>query len=175
MPKATITLPDGTIITVDGTQEEVAALIQLYSKGKATPVKAKTKGKATPKTSKEDVFEIDHSQIVNLIKTVEEAEGIEANILDRSSQVDRTLLPLYIANEYLDESLGLTSGDISKITTDLGIPISQPNASRALSGTASRYVIADKVRKRGHPTRYRLSRRGEQYIKSVISPANNEE
>lgn len=175
MPKAMITLPDGTVITVDGTQEEVAALVQLYSAKKSSPVRTKSKKRSTVKTSSEDSVEIDYNQIVNLIKTVEEAEDIEANILDRSSQVDRTLLPLYIAKEYLDEHLGLTSGDISKITTDLGIPISQPNASRALSGTASRYVIADKVRKKGHPTRYRLSRRGEQYIKSVISPAVNEE
>ena len=117
---------------------------------------------------------IDYTQIVNLVKTCEEAEAIEKQILNRDSQVDRTLLPLYIVHEYLDNAFALTSGEIGKITTDLGIPISQPNASRTLAGTASRYVIGDKIKKKGQAVRYKLHRRGVDYIKSVIGGSGNE-
>ena len=89
-------------------------------------------------------------------------------ILDRASQVDRTLLPLYLVHEHLGNAFGLSSGDVSKITTDLGVPVSQPNASKTLSGTAAKYVIGDKVRKRGQLVRYKLSRRGVQYLQTVI-------
>ena len=58
---------------------------------------------------------------------------------------------------------------MSKITTDLGIPISQSNASTTLSGTASKYVIGDKVKVRGKAVRYKLSRRGVKYMKEVLA------
>lgn len=141
----------------------------------ATPVKS-SRSKRKRKTSKEKAIHADAdvdkapdlSEIVNLIKNSDEAEAIEAKILDKVSQVNRILLPLYIVHEYMDNTLSLTSGEVSQITTDLGIPVSQPNASTTLSGTASRYVIGDKVRRRGQAVRYKLSRRGVQYVKSVL-------
>lgn len=72
-------------------------------------------------------------------------------------------------HEHLNNAFGLTSGEVAKITTDLGIPISQPNASRTLSGTASKYVIGDKVKMKGQPVRYKLSRRGVKYIQEVLA------
>ena len=175
MPKATIKLPDGTQITIDGTQEEVQDLLSIY-KEKSPSVFKSAKKSTPPKppaNNKADV--LDHAEIVRLVKDVDEAELIERNILDRTSQVDRTLLPLYIVSKYLDNAFSLTSGDINKITTDLGIPISTANASRTLSGTASRYVIGDKVRKKGRAIRYKLSRRGITYMDSVISGSRNED
>ena len=167
MPKATVELPNGTVITIEGTQEEVRELLEYYqSRRIAKPKPEPPKGSGPPKEKQVDG--IDHAQIVNLVKTVDEAEGIEKNILDRTSQVDRTLLPLYIVHEHIENELSLTSGDVSKITTDLGIPIATANASRTLSGTASRYVIGDQVRKKGRPVRYKLSRRGVKYLKAVI-------
>lgn len=59
--------------------------------------------------------------------------------------------------------------------TDLGVPVSQPNASKTLSGTAAKYVIGDRVRKKGQLVRYKLSRRGLQYMQSVISGGANED
>jgi len=109
------------------------------------------------------------NEIITLIKDCDEAEAIETQILDRVAQVDRTLLPLYIVHEYLGDAVGLTSGDVNKITTNLGIPISRPNASSTLSGTASKYVIGDKVKVKGRPVRYKLSRRGVQYLKQVLA------
>ena len=173
MAKAKVELPNGTVIQIEGTNDEIKELLDYYSRQSRPISRVPVKKKAEAKTGKkgsESNSDIDHTEIVNLIKSVDEAELIEKNILDKSSQVDRTLLPLYVVNQYLDNKLSLTSGDISKITTDLGVPISRPNASVVLSGTASKYVISDKVRKKGSPTRYKLSRRGEQYIKSVIKP-----
>ena len=172
MPKATIELPDGTVITVEGTKQEVRELLEYYqSRRIGTPKPSQLTSEEPTKKKAEGV---DHAGIVNLVKTVDEAEKIENNILDRTSQVDRTLLPLYMVHQHLGNAYGLTSGAVRKITTDLGIPISRANASRTLSGTASRYVIGDQVRKKGRTVRYKLSRRGVTYMKSVISGSSNE-
>ena len=173
MAKASITLPNGTVVNIEGTPEEVRQLLEFYS-GQPSEIQRRRSSKKPASTKKagkkkETVSEgVDCAEIVNLIKECDEAEAIEEQILDRTSQVNRTLLPLYIVHEYLANNHKLTSGEISKVTTDLGIPISQPNASRTLSGTASRYVIGDKVKKKGQPVRYKLSRRGVKYMKAVL-------
>lgn len=174
MPKATITLPNGSIVVIEGQPEEINKVLKLYSlkEGIPQPLLIKPrKGKRTPSTSRKEIKEnkIDYAQIINKVKDCDEAIEIEKQILDKPSQVNRILLPLYIVHEYFDNSISLTSGDIHKITTDLGIPISQVNASHSFSGTTSRYVIGDKLRKKGQPVRYKLSKRGLQYLKSVIS------
>jgi hypothetical protein len=177
MSKASIKLANGTSVQIEGTPEEVAKLLALYGGGKsvafASDQTSRARTRAVPKGKSAQAIPgasatPDLSQIINLIKTCDEAEAIESKILDKVSQVNRILLPLYIAHEYLDNTPSLTSGEVSQITTDLGIPVSQPNASTTLSGTASRYVIGDKVRKRGQAVRYKLSRRGLQYLNGVL-------
>ena len=186
MPKASLTLPNGTVVQIEGTSEEVRVLLQYYSgaadsSGSGSDNTARRTGRrsrrrkvASQKSAdkpREDLPDL--SQSVNLAKTCDEAEDIEREILDRVSQVDRTLLPLYIVHQHLKNEFGLTSGEVSKITNDLGVPVSGPNASRTLSGTAAKYVIGDRVRKKGQPVRYKLSRRGSQYMQSVISGGSN--
>jgi hypothetical protein len=185
MAKATITLPNGTVVQVEGSTAEVRQLLEFYgsSAGKVPAAKenrAVTRrrarrttegGDASPATDKSGP---DLAAIVNLVKNCEEAENIERHILDRNSQVDRTLFPLYIVHEELQNAHGLTSGEVSKVTTDLGVPVSVANASRTLSGTAAKYVMGDRVRKPGQPVRYKLSRRGLQYMQSVITGKSNE-
>lgn len=186
MAKATITLTNGTEVVIEGSPEEVQQLLEFYSgepiasgsrskkvAGKKTNTKKTTAKKRQTKGA--DTPTVDHAEIVNLVKTCDEAEKIEENILDRTAVVDRTLLPLYIVHEYLGNALALTSGDVNKITTDLGIPVRTPHASTALSKTASKYVIGDQVRKKGRTIRYKLSRRGVQYMKSVVNGKNDEE
>lgn len=114
------------------------------------------------------------TEIVNLVKDCDEADRIETQILDGSSQVNRTLLPLYIVHEHLGNAFALTSGEVNKVTTDLSIPISTPNASNTLSGTASRYVIGDKIKKKGLAVRYKLSRRGVKYMKDLLKGPESE-
>jgi len=177
MAKASIQLAEGTSVQIDGSPEEIARVLAFYG-GKtspATPIvpqkmkQPNVKVAATERATAETGPSLNLSQIVNLIKTCDEAETIETRILDKSSQLNRILLPLYIICRYLDNAVGLTSGEISQITKELGIPVSQPNASRTLSGTASRYIVGDKVRKKGQPVRYKLSRRGLQYLSEIMA------
>ncbi len=185
MAKATLTLANGTVVQLDGTPEEVHRLLELYS-GQSTSASAaapaprkqrrpKTRARAVKTASaKAEGAAPGLTEIVNLVKNSDEADLIERNILDRASQVDRVLLPLYIVHEHLGNQFGLTSGEVAKVTTELGVRMTQPNASRTLSDAASRYVMGDKVRRKGQPVRYRLSRRGLQYMKSVLSSDNGE-
>lgn len=187
MPKASLTLPNGTVVQIEGTTEEVRDLLHHYGSAPAHPqrpaaksVRRKARGPSGKGASAAKAADrpaesaADLSEIVNLAKNCDEAEDIERQILDRASQVDRTLLPLYLVHEHLGNAFGLSSGEVSKITTDLGVPVSQPNASKTLSGTAAKYVIGDRVRKRGQLVRYKLSRRGLQYMQSVISGGADE-
>jgi hypothetical protein len=173
MAKATLKLASGAIVTLEGTPEEVKHLLAVYSgqskPGRpAAPKRRPAKRAAAPNAGADQEDAPDLNEIVNLVKNCEEAEAIEGNVLDRASQVDRVLLPLYIVHEHMGNRFGLTSGEVSKITTELGVRVTQPNASRTLADTASRYVMGDKARRKGQPVRYRLSRRGLHYIKSVI-------
>jgi len=172
MAKASLTLPDGTAVQIEGTPEEVHKILKFYGgESKQTPKPSSAKPKKAPAKkdkTKRGETSLDYAKIVNIVKDCDEAEQIEVQILDRTSQVNRTLLPLYIVHEYIGNAYGLTSGEISKITTDLGVRVSQPHASTTLSGTASSYVMGDKVKKKGQPVRYKLSRRGVKYIKAIL-------
>ncbi len=168
MAKASLTLPNGTHINIEGTPEEIHKLIEFYGnssvKTKKVTEKPKNKKGNSTDTSPGDYI----TQIINLIKDCEESDAIEENIIDSTGQVDKVLLPLYVSYAYLDNAVSLQSGEISKITKELGIPISQPNASRALSGTAARYIMGDRVRKARQAVKYKLNRRGFKYLKGVI-------
>ena len=181
MPKATIKLPDGTSVVIEGSPEEVAKLLALYG-GEASGTGAssaasieKPNGKhATPNNKVVASKKAESGDSTNLpaiikhIKNCDLAESIETMVLDKTGQVNRILLPLFIVHEYMGNAYGLTSGEVSQITTDLGIPVQTPNASRTLSGTASKYVIGDKVRKKGQAVRYKINRRGVKYFKGVL-------
>jgi hypothetical protein len=197
MAKTSIVTPSGSKVDIDGTPEEIAAILATMNLGapgappkpaptttttrKKTAKRAPKKPRVTPAGTSDQggnagISATDIADIVNKVKTCDEAEDIEKNILDKSSQVNRTLLPLYVVHEYLDNKFGLTSGDISRVTTQLSIPISTANASSTLSGTASRYVMADGVRQRGRAAvRYKLVRRGQQYLKAVITGKSGED
>jgi hypothetical protein len=179
MARASLKLPNGTVVTLEGTPEEVKHLLEHYGgEGRPAPKSARrqhssrnapTAGTRTKSPEGRSDRTPYLNEIVTFTKDCDEAEAIEKQILDRPAQVNRTLLPLYIVHEHLDNAFGLTSGDVKKVTTNLGIPISQPNASRALSGTASKYVIGDKVKVKGQAVRYKLSRRGIKYMKEVLA------
>ena len=178
MAKASIRLPNGTSVLIEGTPDEVRHLLEFYGQSSgATPDVGipKRKKRSTKKipassstTQTEGKDKPNLAEIINLVKNVDEAEAIESRILDRTSQVNRILLPLYIVHEHLGNAFGLSTGEVSKISADLGIPIQQPNVSGTLTGTASRYVMGDRVRKRGQAVRYKLSRRGLRYITAVL-------
>ena len=187
MAKATMILPNGTKVDIEGTTEEVAHLLATMGQAddarqtkpllsrsvKKKPRRVARENKGTKAKSANEQPDVDITAIVNEVKNCDEADIIEEKILDKTSQVDRTLLPLYIMYEYIEAKVGLTSGDISRVTKQLGIPISTANASKTLSVTASRYVMADSVRKKGVPVRYTLSRKGAQYMKEILAGQDN--
>jgi hypothetical protein len=179
MAKATLSLPNGTSVQIEGTTDEVKKLLEFYGgePSRSTNRRASPRAplKKQHRTTEGEDASVDLANIVNLAKDCDEADKIESQILDRTSQVDRTLLPLYIVHEHLDNSVGLTTGEISKITKNLGIPIATANVSHTLSGAASRYVMGDKVKKKGQPVRYKLSRRGVKYVKAVLEGTEGED
>ncbi len=176
MPKASFTLPNGTAVTIDGTSAEVRRLLEFYGgkaeqemrAGRTRP--AKTIHKKPSAVKKISPSRIAH--IVNQIKSCPDAEDIEKNILEKSHEGNRVLLPLYVIHEYMGNAFGITTIEISRVTAELGarVRVSRQAALRALvRSPASRYVLEDKARRRGIATRYTLDERGVQYMKSVIS------
>lgn len=179
MAKATYTLPNGTVVHIDGTIEEIQALSTFYGATSAASATgttgAQVKAKAVPPKTKtkadlgQDGNALDIMAIVNEIKSCEEADLIDANILDGKDLVAKVLIPMFIVHKYFDNAYGLTSGHILKIGVQLGIKLDQGNTSRCLSGAAKAFVMADKVRKKGQATGYKLSRRGIAHIESLLN------
>jgi hypothetical protein len=170
MTKAKLALPSGTVITIEGTVEDVQKLVEFCGDSSAqSAIPGKKTKSHNRKQSSQALHQKDHiTQIVNLIKDCEESDVIEENIIDKASEVNRVLLPLYIIHEYMGNTIALQSGEISKITKELGISISQPNVSSNLSGDASRYVMGDRTRKARQVVKYKLNRRGLKYMKEII-------
>jgi len=179
MAKTTFSLPNNTVVTVEGELDEIKALLDYYSRpisisSSQNSALTGSNSKVTPKPHSISEEQVNYVEIINLIKSCKEAEAIEHRILDKSSELDRTLLPLYIVQKYLENKFSLTSGDISKINMDLGVKITQPQVSRTLSGSASRYVAGDKVKKKGIPVKYKITRKGVTYLELVLSQETND-
>jgi hypothetical protein len=141
----------------------------MVSRRKATPVAGESI------TRKDAPTQQDLATLINHVRTSADAEAIETNILDRTSEINRVLLPLYIAHKHMGDSFGLTTVEIAATTADLGIRVFRQNVLRALTGSGARYVVGDRVRKPGQATRYRLNRRGLQYMKEVLEGASGGE
>jgi hypothetical protein len=171
MAKATLTLGPGKVVTIEGTAKEVHELLLLHVGTPNAPTSPrKTKKAGTAKNSVLGDHGLDDRvpDIVNLIKSCDEAEQIERQILDRSSAINRCLLPLYVAHEYMKNAFGLTTGQISTVTKELGVFISSQHVSRAFTDSASKYVMAETTRQQGKPTEYRINRRGIQFLKDLL-------
>lgn len=156
------------LLTLDETRSDITETAE--SKKKSRPRAPSRASKRQDQPSEE----VDLTALINATKEAKEFGLIEKNILDRSSQVDRILLPLHVAHAYVSEKLTLTSGEISKFLAEFGVNVAQPNVAKTLSTIAVKYVLGDKRRKKGHAVRYRLSRPGSQYITAVIQGKSNE-
>jgi hypothetical protein len=177
MPKASLTLANGTAVTIEGTAPEVHELLSFYGSATSKPANGQAHRSPVPSAHRKPAVpaegktgaEVDLMVIINHIKSCDEAESIETRILDQTDQLARVLLPMYIVFDHMNNAHGLTSGQISKVTVQLGVPVKQPNVSKTLSGSAAKYVIGDTVRKNGQAVRYKLSRRGHAYLKEIIT------
>jgi hypothetical protein len=169
--QATIKLPSGTVVTIDGNATEIRDLLQHYES--KSPVGADRKGRTKKKSDDElteSTSKVDGSgpvEIANVIKSCDRSEAIERKILDKSSQLNRTLLPLFVIQQVMNADIALGSGEIAAILAELGVPVAQPNVAKALR-ESSKYVVGDRLRKKGKAVKYKLSRRGLQYMTEVI-------
>ena len=125
--------------------------------GKPKPTKP-AKRKAEKAVGKDEERSVDIPTLVDAINESDNHGKIEENILNKSSRLGRIILCLYYANEVL-ESPFLTTGDIEKITNQLGIKLSSQNASKAIKNS-QKYFTADQVRKSGAIMKYKLNRKG---------------
>jgi hypothetical protein len=172
MAKSTIRLANGTTIMVEGSVEEVTKVMNLYGQGQPNEKPEKEKlVKAKETTTPPGVDsngKVDILKLVNATKDADDFDQIEKNILDQASQVDRVLLPLFVADRVFGGSHAITSNDIYKYLKDFGINMALPNISKTLSKTAVKYVMGDSTRKKGVSTSYRISRRGKQYMEQTL-------
>ncbi len=173
MAKSTINLPNGTNITIEGTPEEVLKILDFYAmgSGKGESIVVGDKKNTVKKSSKVNSKQtgVDVLSLVNAAKNSDDFEQMEKKIFDKSSQVDRVLLPLLIAEREFGGEYALTSGEIYKFLKQFGINMALPNISKTLAKSAQKYVMADKTRKKGGDVRYVISRPGSKYIEQIFS------
>lgn len=178
MARAEFRLPNGTIVNIEGSPEEIEGLLQYY--GSTEPPKSRGKPaapRAAPtKSEPADNGDVDVvHEVCSQIKSSDRFDAVESTILDQRSQLNRVLLPLFVIHEEMNNRYGLTSGDISKITRELSVPIGRPDVSNLLAKEASKYVIGDRKRVHGKPVHYKLSRRGVQYMEAVLAGTPGDE
>lgn len=121
-----------------------------------------------PVPEEKDDTEVDdiNLAIANKITTCDEAELIQHKVLDVRSVEAKILLCLYISSKYFNNAW-LTSGSIERITSELGVKVTQPNASSKLKSMRSN-LESGKVRKNGLPTPYRLNRSGQKRFEEIL-------
>jgi hypothetical protein len=169
MPKASIELPNGTKIEIDGTIEEIQRITDQYRSPAPAAAAPGLRQAAAPAAALDDAdTEPDIARIVALIREIDEAEIIERQVLNSRDVLNRVLLPLYIVHNHVNQAMGLTSGDIEKVTDQLSVKVNISSASTMLSGRAKAFVTGDAVRKKGGTVRYRINRRGIQHFNGVL-------
>jgi len=177
MADATIKLANGTDITISGTAEEIAKIMGLYNQAPSRPAAHQTNNKKSKTSSSSansqkpkpnDVGEIDLAAIINTIKDCAEAEIIETKILDNPDTMNLALMCLYINEQHFNSSPAMTTGDISRILKQLGVPVATPTISNTISRKAKSYIMYDGVRTKGAVIRYSLNRRGVQYFEGLL-------
>lgn len=109
--------------------------------------------------------------IINKIGECDESEKIQTNVLDETNMEGKILLCFYISYRYF-KNTRLTTGDIEKITSELGTKITAGNVSNKITGGLRKYLESGATRKHGAPTPYRLNRKGAKRFKEIISSDN---
>lgn len=126
---------------------------------KATPVKSAPVNSAD--TNPDTVL-----KIVNKVGDCDEATAIEKHVLNTRGSEGRVLLAYYIAHKYF-KNVWLTSGDVEKVTAELGMKIDKKNISNYLV-TYRKYLESGAVRKKGQSTPYRMNRAGARRFEEII-------
>ncbi len=177
MAKATLTLRTGTTVVVEGALEEVRRLLAFYD---APEGAGPTRGSARSKEPQEEHIEKPRTtrpekamvhEIANVANACSDASAIASRILDSRSQLNRSLLPLYIVSQHLGGEYPLTMSQISQVTRQLGSLVEPTNVAKVMRTTGARFVMAEGSRNAAEPRRYKLSRRGVEHVKAVLEGA----
>jgi len=105
-------------------------------------------------------------RIVNKIGECEESEAIVNKILDKKSMEGRILICFYISYKYF-KNTWLTTGDLERITSELGVKIDVRNITNKIK-ELRQYLESGSVRKKGRPTSYRLNRKGSIRFEEIL-------
>jgi hypothetical protein len=107
-------------------------------------------------------------QVINKVKNCKESDSIEKNILDKNSAAGKILLPFYICSKYFP-TLSLTTGDVEKITAELGVRIDISNVGKAIRKSLLKYLDSNTTRTHGVPTNYKINRKGIKYFEGLLN------
>ena len=107
--------------------------------------------------------------IVNKIGDCDETEKIQKRVLDKRSMEARIMLCFYISHKYSNNAW-LTTGDIEKITSELGIKIDKRNSTNKMKDLRQ-YLESGSARRKGQPTPYRLNRQGVKRFEEILNAA----
>ena len=105
--------------------------------------------------------------IANKTTDCDESTDIQTKVLDGRSVDAKVLMCFYISHKYFGNAW-LTSGDVQRITAELGVKIAVGNASNALKKLRT-YLETGKVRKKGSPTPCRLNRSGVKRFEEILN------
>jgi hypothetical protein len=118
------------------------------------PSRSSTKAPAPSSTGRE----LDVPALVERINEADNHAQLEAHVLNKRDALPRVMLCLHEVRK--DSSPYLSTGDIEKITNQLGVRIFSENAARAIRQNL-KYFTADSVRGgRGAKPKYKLNRQG---------------
>lgn len=114
------------------------------------------KGKGTTATEQETT--VNSEAVASAVHESDRFGEIEKNVLNKRSALGKILVTFHFAHEKGYEYL--TTGDVEKITDELGVKIASSNVSHCI--TANRkYFSRGTMRRRGAKVPYKLNRLGE--------------
>ena len=127
-----------------------------------------------PIKKKEAQQEVENQHLDDLVLSItnkagdcDESDKIQSNILDQKGMNVKILLSFYVSYKYF-KNAWLTTGDIEKITSNLGVRIAVSNVSNKIKSNLRQYLESGSVRRLGLPTPYRLNRNGVKYFESLL-------
>lgn len=108
---------------------------------------------------------VDAATVANRVNEADNHAVIEKHILNKASRLAKVLLAFHFAHECGYEQL--TSGDVEKITDELGVKVEQSSASHCISDNRKLFS-AGAARRKGAKVPYKLNRQGSHAYKQVL-------
>jgi hypothetical protein len=108
--------------------------------------------------------------IANKANDCDETDAIAKILISRDMQA-KLLVCFYVSHKYFGNKW-LTTGDLEKITSELGAKIDIRNISNKIKDTRQ-FLESGATRRKGQPTPYRLNRKGVVKFTEIIHAQEN--